>query len=121
MSRDIGSRYIGSTLPEPGRFFYKLTRADDGYLTLTKYDLVADNDTIVINDLILRNDQENQLDFDFGSNMAVYNVDENHEIINKAAGHVQIKVSADDLHYFIDDNGYLVLRFNNDYEYPENP
>ena len=57
------SRYIG---PAPGQknFFYGFSRSNDGELTFTKVDFLAGyGQTVVINDLELREDQEAQYDF----------------------------------------------------------
>lgn len=112
------SRYIGSTGGTVPTYFYRFERDETGYLTFTKVDINADGDEIVINDVTARGDQESQLDFDLSNDVVVINMDENHALINKSAGVTQYKIKAEDLLYFLDDNGEMIVRINGSYDYP---
>lgn len=113
------SRYIG---PSPGEknFFYGFSRSNDGELTFTKVDFLAGyGQTVVINDLTLRNDQEEQYDFQ-GFNQDYFDGrDANHELTNESLKYEQYKFRSEDLYYFIDEDGQLVVRINEEYTYPE--
>jgi hypothetical protein len=114
------SNRIGSTL-DAGliKYFYRLSRDDEGYLTFTKVNLALDNETIVIDDPEARADEELQSDFGgFDGDTLVINMDANHNIINKSMGYSQYKVRPDDLLYFINDDGEMVVRINGTYSYP---
>lgn len=112
------SRYIGTTGGLPPSYFYKLTRDASGYLVFTKVDLNADGTAVVINNNSVDTNAEEQQQFDISSDVVVVNVDANHELINQAAGHSQYKIKPEDLLYFINDNGDLIVRINGSYAYP---
>jgi hypothetical protein len=112
------SRYIGATGGLPPSYFYKLTRDASGYLVFTKIDLNADGTAVVVNNNAVSTDPEQQQQFDIGSDVVVINVDANHELINQAAGHSQYKIKPEDLVYFINDSGDMIVRINGSYDYP---
>lgn len=114
------SRYIGSTgtLGSNPSYYYRLTRDETGYLVFTKVDLIADNTEIVVNNNEVSTDEADQQQFVLGSDVVVVNIDENHEIINSAAGHSQYKIKPEDLLYFINENGDMIVRINGSYDYP---
>jgi hypothetical protein len=45
-------------------------------------------------------------------------MDANHNIINKSMGYSQYKVRPDDLLYFINEDGEMIVRINGTYSYP---
>lgn len=112
------SRFIGATGGLPPSYFYKLSRDTTGYLVFTKVDLNADGTAIVVNNNALGTAPDQQQQFDIGSDVVVINVDADHEIINSAAGHSQYKIKPEDLVYFINDNGDMIVRINGGYDYP---
>ncbi len=112
------SRYIGATGGLPPSYFYKLTRDASGYLVFTKVDLNADSTTVVVNNNAVSTDSEQQQQFDIGNDVVVINVNADHEIINSAAGYSQYKIKPEDLVYFINDNGDMIVRINGSYDYP---
>jgi hypothetical protein len=112
------SRYIGATGGLPPSYFYKLTRDASGYLVFTKVDLNADGTAVVVNNNAVSTDPEQQQQFDISSDVVVINVDANHELINQAAGHSQYKIKPEDLVYFINDSGDMIVRINGGYDYP---
>ena len=112
------SRYIGATGGLPPSYFYKLTRDASGYLVFTKVDLNADSTAVVVNNNAVSTDSEQQQQFDIGSDVVVINVNADHEIINLAAGYSQYKIKSEDLVYFINNNGDMIVRINGGYDYP---
>lgn len=103
--------YIGTPNLDANKYFYQLRRDEDGYLTFTKVNLNTDTDSIT---------ELNDLDFEYADGTVVINIDENHELLNDEAGHVQYKFKTNDVLYFINDDGELVLRINGEYDYPSN-
>jgi hypothetical protein len=112
------SRFIGATGGTPPSYFYRLTRDNTGYLVFTKVDLNADGSAVVINNNTVTTSEAEQQQFDISSDTAVINIDAGHEIINLAAGHSQYKIKPEDLLYFIDDNGDMIVRINGSRDYP---
>ncbi len=112
------SKYIG---PSPGQktFFYGFSRTNDGELTFTKVDFLAGyGQTVVINDLELRDDQETQYDFPGFDQDYFDGRGSNHERVNESLKYEQYKFRSEDLYYFIDEDGQLVVRINEEYTYP---
>jgi len=112
------SRYIGTTGGLPPNYFYRLSRDSSGYLVFTKVDLNADGTEVVINTNASITAEGDQQSFDISSDAVVINIDANHELINQAAGHSQYKIKPEDLLYFINENGDLIVRINGSYDYP---
>lgn len=112
-------KYIGPT-PEDGYYFYGLSRTNDGELTFGKLDLNYDYDqSLEIVDLTLRDDQENQHQFQGIGTNYFDGRDENHVKADQSLKYEQYKWSTEDLYYFIDSDGNLVMRTNRGYDYPE--
>ena len=116
------SNFIGSTGSVSPKYFYKLTRDITGYLVFTKVDLNTDSTEVIINNNTNTTSNADQLEFNISDYLkddgVVINVDENHEIIKKAAGHTQFKIKPEDLLYFINDDGNLIVRLNGSRNYP---
>ena len=112
------SRFIGATGGLPSSYFYRLTRDNTGYLVFTKVDLNADGTAVVINNNTVSTAEAEQQQFDISNDTVVINIDANHELINNAAGHSQYKIKPEDLLYFIDDNGDMIVRINGSRDYP---
>jgi hypothetical protein len=114
------ARYIGPGLLPRGakKYMYKMTKDDLGYLTFTKVDLELDEFTLTVNDTEDR-DVEVQQEFPgFDVDQLFDNITEEHLVINESLGITQIRFSHDDLLYWIDDDGYLVVRINGNRDYP---
>jgi len=116
------SNYIGQA---PGsaakKFFYGLNRTNDGELTFSKLDFEGGFDEeVILNDLTIRDDQEEQYEFQ-GFNTDYFDGrDANHELVNKSLKYEQYKFREEDLYYFIDEtDGTLVVRINDEYIYPD--
>jgi hypothetical protein len=112
------SRFIGATGDKPSSYFYRLTRDRTGYLTFTKVDLNADTAEVVINSNTVSTMETEQQQFDISNDTVVINIDAGHEIINLAAGHSQYKIKPEDLLYFINGNGDMIVRINGSRDYP---
>lgn len=112
------SRFIGATGGVPLSFFYKFTRDATGYLVFTKVDLNADGTEVAVNDNTIDTAADQQQQFDISSDTVIINIDADHKIINTAAGHSQYKIKPEDLVYFINDNGDMIVRINGGYNYP---
>ena len=112
------SRFIGTTGGLPSSYFYRLTRDNTGYLVFTKVDLNADGTAVVINNNTVSTAEAEQQQFDISNDTVIINIDANHELINNAAGHSQYKIKPEDLLYFIDDNGDMIVRINGSRDYP---
>lgn len=112
------SRFIGATGGLPPSYFYKLTRDATGYLIFTKVDLNADSTAVTVNNNTQGTAPDQQQQFDISSDVVEINIDFGHEIINAAAGHSQYKIKPEDLVYFINNNGDMIVRINGGYDYP---
>jgi hypothetical protein len=114
------ARYIGPGLLPRGakKYMYRMTKDNLGYLTFTKVDLELDEFTLTFNDTADR-DVEVQQEFPgFDVDQLFDNITEEHLVINETLGITQIRFSHDDLLYWIDDDGYLVVRINGNRDYP---
>jgi hypothetical protein len=112
------SNFIGATGGTPPNYFYRLTRDSTGYLTFTKVDLNADGSEVIINNNTLTTAETEQQKFDISSDTVVINIDAGHNIIDLAAGYSQYKIKPEDLLYFINDNGDMIVRINGSRDYP---
>ena len=112
------SSFIGATGGIPPSYFYRLTRDSTGYLTFTKIDLNADTSEIAINNNTVSTMETEQQQFDISSDTVVINIDSGHNVIDLAAGHSQYKIKPEDLLYFINDNGDMIVRINGSRTYP---
>ena len=114
------ARYIGPGLLPRGakKYMYRMTKDNLGYLTFTKIDLELDEFTLTINDTADR-DVEVQQEFPgFDVDQLFDNITEEHLVINETLGITQIRFSHDDLLYWVDDDGYLVVKINGNRNYP---
>lgn len=114
------ARYIGyGPLPRGAKkYMYKLTKDDSGYLTFTKVDLEFDDFTLTINDTADRTSETQQEFSGFDVDQLFDNINADHTVINETLGSTQIRFSHDDLLYWVDDDGYLVVRYNGNRDYP---
>ena len=112
------SRFIGATGDTPQSYFYRLTRDSTGYLTFTKVDLNADGSEVVINNNTVTTAETEQQQFDISNDTVVINIDAGHNVIDLAAGYSQYKIKPEDLLYFINDNGDMIVRINGSRDYP---
>lgn len=116
--------YIGRNLDSYNkreeRYFYGLKRDDvTGFITIDKVNLDKSLDTIELVNLdnltgektVYENLQEG-IDFFEGRSV-------DHELKYDGLNYEQYKWSSDDLYYYIDSQGQLVVRINSPYNYPE--
>lgn len=112
--------YLGSTpeqtLGESTRFFYGLRRNDDGELFLVRTDqLKADDDAVQLNTPGSLDDTFE--DFEAGVDF-LDGIDAEHNIVYDNLYYPQYKWDDRPLFYYVDSNGYLVIRVNRGYSYP---
>lgn len=116
------SSYIGYT-PDiiyqsvTNRYFYGLRRTDNGELFVNKSDQLDNNDSISINK---PGDSENDFtnfkegqDFFEGRNVK-------HNLIYKNLNYEQFRWDKRDIFYYVNDDGELVARVNQKFEYDDN-
>lgn len=114
------SNYIGAgpTGKQTKTYFYKLTRNENSELIFTKVDLASSTDTVTVNDPMLIDGSELVHEFaGFETDYVVNNIAEDHTPIEKSLGHSQYKVRAEDINYYIDENGNFIARLNRSYNY----
>lgn len=116
MSNYYFGRSPEETLGDTPRYFYGLRRGDDGSLYLVRSDQVKDNEAIQVN--IPGDPTQNYNDFevgiDFFEGRDVY-----HNKVFENLNYEQYRWDDRPAFYYIDDDGYLVLRVNNGYPYEE--
>jgi hypothetical protein len=113
--------YIGKTVEtQDARYFYGLRRDDDtGFLILDKINLDKGTDTLELVDLSavegnLPEFENLQEGVDFFDGRTV-----DHELQYDGLNYEQYKWSSDNLYYYVDGSGQLVVRINKPYNYSE--
>lgn len=101
------------------RYFVGLRRNDNGELFLIRADqLGASQDAIVINEI--GDADENFPDFEEGIDF-LDGIDEDHEIVYANLRYPQFKWEGRSVLYYIDpEDGQLIVRISEGYDYPEN-
>lgn len=101
--------------PGVPRYFYGLRRTDDGELYLAKVDQIRANDTITVNNpgTVDGNYENFETGVDFFEGRDV-----NHNLVYENLNYEQYRWDGRALFYYIDDDGQLVIRINEDYQYP---
>ena len=103
-------------LGDTPRYFYGLRRGDDGSLYFLRSDQVRDKESIQINNP--GTPEQNYNDFevgvDFFEGRDVY-----HNKVFENLKYEQYRWDDRPVFYYIDDDGYLVVKVNNGHEYPE--
>lgn len=115
------SNYVGLT-PEilleslSARFFYGLRRSDEGELFLGKNDQFKNDEGIQIN--LPGNDEDNLRNYregqDFFEGRNVY-----HDLIYLNLIYEQFRWDSKDIYYYVNEEGELVARINQSYEYDD--
>ena len=113
--------YIGSTPTDNAesaaiRFFYAIRRDDDGMLYFAKVDQVVDQDTIIINNPGLN--ENDFTEFEYGVDFFDGRLAEDHSRPYSNLEWDQYRWSGRNIYYYINDNGEFVVRLNNEYVYP---
>lgn len=96
------------------RYFYGLRKLDDGTVYLAVVDQLNPNDTIEIN--VPGDVTENYNDFDIGQDFTEGR-DVNHEKVYGNLKYEQYRWDYQKINYYINDDGNLVARVNQPYDY----
>lgn len=99
------------------RFFYGLRRTDNGELFVSKADQLKTTDSIMINNP--GDPTNNYTDFEEGQDF-FEGRDVNHNLVYKNLNYEQFRWDNRNISYYIDDEGELVARINQNYVYDEN-
>jgi len=97
------------------RYFYGFRRTDEGELFLAKIDQLKAGEALEINKS--GDPAENYPDFAMGEDF-FEGRDVKHQIVYENLNYEQFKWDNRSVLYYIDDEGQLVLRINEDYTYP---
>lgn len=97
------------------RYFLGIRKTTDGELYLGRLDQLSPIDQVAINQPGTPEDNYN--DFDVGVDF-LEGRDVNHEIVYKNITYEQYRWDNRNLYYYIDDDGQLVVRINQEYQYP---
>lgn len=112
--------FLGSTpqetLGQSTRFFYGLRRNDDGELFFVRTDQLRGLDEAVELNIPGVAD-DNYEDFKAGTDY-LDGIDVDHNTVNPNLKYPQYKWDDRPLFYYVDSNGYLVIRINRGYTYP---
>jgi hypothetical protein len=116
----MSNYYLGKSpvdlLGDNPRYFYALRKNENGSLFFLKNDQLTESEAIEINKPGNLNDNytdfENNVDFYEGINV-------NHEVIFKNLKYPQYRWDNRSILYYIDNEGQLVARLNQGYQYPE--
>lgn len=113
--------YLGQTpeqfLNQTARYFYGMTRTNDGFLKVTKVNLDSDTDPVSLEDLTTLNSNGFYDNFEEGIDF-FEGVDGTTRMPNYAGlNFEQYKWSPDDLYYYVDANGVLSVRVDVPYNY----
>ena len=112
--------YVGSFNPGdilgPGtpRYFYGIRRDDDGDLFLVRIDQMLPDELVTVN--VSGLPEDNYEDFDVGVDF-FEGRDVNHETVYKNLKYEQYRWDYQKVNYYINDDGNLVARVNQPYNY----
>lgn len=97
------------------RFFYGLRRTDNGELYLGRLDQLSAEDSVEINKPGVPEDNYN--DFEVGIDF-LEGIDVNHDNVYGNLIYQQYRWDNRNLYYYIDEDGQLVVRISEEYQYP---
>lgn len=114
------SNFLGQSISElvsqtDARYFYGFRRTDNGELYLAKVDQLKAGESVQINNE--GDPADNYEDFEQGENF-FEGRDVKHQKVYKNLNYEQYKWDNRSLLYYIDDDGQLVLKVNEDHTYP---
>lgn len=115
MSNFLGNSVNDLIAQTAARYFYGLRRTDEGELFLAKVDQLKSDDSVQLN--VEGDPQDNYTDFQQGEDF-YEGRDVKHQKVFKNLNYEQYKWDNRSVLYYIDDDGNLVLRINEDYDYP---
>lgn len=99
------------------RFFYGLRRTDEGELFLSKADQLKIEDSITINNP--GDPAQNYLSFEQGQDF-YEGRDVNHDLVYENLNYEQFRWDNRNIQYYVDSQGELIVRINQNYTYDEN-
>ena len=99
------------------RFFYGLRRTDNGELFLSKADQLKTTDTITVNKP--GDPTKNYPSFEQGQDF-YEGRDVNHDIVYENLNYEQFRWDDRNLQYYVNSEGELVVRINQNYTYDDN-
>jgi len=113
--------YVGNTpeqmMQELGyRYFYGIRRSDRGELFLGKLDTIDNSDNITVNNP--GHDDENFPNLMSGEDF-FEGRDINHELVYENLNYEQFMWDNQNVYFYVNDEGELVVRLNRKYDYPE--
>lgn len=110
--------YLGNDpytrLGDTPRFFYGLRKNENGSLFLERSDQLRNNDSVEIN--APGEESENYTDFEVGVDF-FEGIDVNHNAVFGNLKYQQYRWDDRAIFYYVNDDGELVARINNGYEY----
>jgi len=111
--------YVGAgpSALEQKSYFYGLKRDDAGNLYFGKVDLTSTSDSVTLVDLTKRSGTEAQYEFPGVGSDYFEGRNADHTLVNPSLNYEQYKWTAENMYYFLNDQGQLVLRINNTYSY----
>jgi hypothetical protein len=107
----------GPQATDQKQYFYGLRRDDAGNLYFTKVDLSSNTDTVSIVDLTLRGSQKNQYEFPGIGSDFFDGRKADHTLVDPSLKYEQFKWDTENVYYFLNAQGQMVLRVNNGYTY----
>ena len=118
----MSANYTGATPDQiygavQDRFFYGLRRTDAGELFLSKLDQLKSTDSITINNP--GNSTENYPSFEQGQDF-YEGRDVNHDLVYANLNYEQFRWDDRNILYYVNAEGELVVRINQNYTYDEN-
>lgn len=111
---------INSATAEPvTKYLYALSVDNNSNLVFSKIDFENDDSTTFpFHNPENRGSIEAQAEFPgLGTNYIYNNIDEDHTLIDPTVARTQFKVRYDNMYYFLNDDGNLVLRVGTPYSY----
>lgn len=111
----LGQSIQGLIDQTASRYFYGLRRTDDGELYLAKIDQLKAGESITINNP--GDPEENYQEFQQGEDF-FEGRDIKHQKVYDNLNFEQFRWDNRDLLYYVDDEGNLVVRINENYDYP---
>lgn len=113
-----GNYYLGtdpsSTLGDTPRFFYGLRKNENGSIFMVRIDNIRDKDPVVLNNP--GEETENYNDFEVGVDF-FEGIDVNHNPVFPNLKYQQYRWDDRSVFYYVDEDGQLVARIGNSYNY----
>lgn len=98
------------------RYFYALRRSEDGDLFFAKVDQLIDQDTITVN--VAGASEDNFNSFEYGVDYFDGRLEEDHSRPDANLYWDQYRWDTRNMYYYINEEGELIVRINQKYNYP---